>query len=132
MVCGSCHAMQSAALTGLWIARSVYTCPEGFARRDLGGFCQIVSDCRGAACCAPFKEQINLCRGRASARPFLFSSQNQRAPNLSGPFLLASFISHSALVARRNNRTAKVARRPPSGIPIPKFEQDFCLTHTST
>src|SRR5258708_34126741 len=43
--------------------------------------------CRGGACCAPFKEQINLCRGRASARPFLFSSQNQRAPNLSGPFL---------------------------------------------
>jgi len=69
--------MQSAALTGLWIARSVYTCPEGFARRDLGGFCQIVSLVGARHCRARQRARqfMDVQRGGFQAAPLFLRSQ---------------------------------------------------------
>jgi hypothetical protein len=78
MVCGSCHALHPAALTGLQFARS----PDHFGGlADLllpaclaaDGFWQIVSGCRSAACCAPFKEHPEVnCKVGAGLQPGVF------------------------------------------------------------
>jgi hypothetical protein len=97
--------MHSAALTGLWFARSVY--PEGESSKgllSLGGFCQIVSsqranqfmsvrraaDLSAALFCLRYPNVRNVEAGLQPGLSF-FSSQNQRAPNLSGPFLFFAF-----------------------------------------